>query len=95
AMCTPRGMFAGLVLEASYLGTISTYRVDCEGVILNIQVSCRNMHAVGDIIRFNIDSSMVWPVDPPKENVRVDKVEHRRNGVSARIRSVIDKVRRR
>ena len=95
AMCTPRGMFAGLVLEASYLGTISTYRVDCEGVIMNIQVSCRNMHAVGDIIRFNIDSSMVWPVDPPKENVRVDKVEHRRNGVSARIRSVIDKVRRR
>lgn len=65
AMCTPRGAFAGLVLDATYLGTISDYRVDCNGLILNIQVSCRNMHLVGEMINFNIDSSMVWPVKPP------------------------------
>ncbi|MGN1044763.1 MAG: ABC transporter ATP-binding protein [Candidatus Methanomethylophilaceae archaeon] len=65
AMCTPRGAFAGIVLDASYLGTISTYRVDCGGVILDIQVSCRNIYAPGDMIRFNIDGSMVWPVDVP------------------------------
>ncbi len=92
AMCTPRGVFAALVLDASYLGTISTYRVDCEGVILDIQVSCRNIHAVGDIIRFNIDSSMVWPVDPPRTRDVQKMCENtNKRGVLQRIRSFFDR----
>lgn len=63
AICTPSGRFGGTVKQALYLGTISDYVVDCNGVELKIEVSCRNMHAVGEEIRFDIDLTMLWPVE--------------------------------
>ena len=63
AICTPSGRFGGIVKQALYLGTISDYVVDCNGVELKIEVSCRNMHAVGEEIRFDIDLTMLWPVE--------------------------------
>lgn len=67
AICTPEGRFSGVVREATYLGTISDYVVDCNGVILKLEVSCRNMHLVGEELRFNIDMTMIWPVEDEDE----------------------------
>ena len=74
AMCTPEGRFSGTVKEAVYLGTISDYVVECNGVTLKIEVSCRNMHLVGEEIRFNIDMTMLWPVpdEPEPEPVVIE-----------------------
>ena len=74
AICTPSGKYGGIVKEAVYLGTISNYTVDCNGVILKLQVSCRNMHLVGEELRFNIDMNMIWPVEdePDPEPVRAE-----------------------
>ena len=67
AMCTPQGRYGGIVKEAVYLGTISNYTVDCNGVELKLQVSCRNMHLVGEELRFDIDMTMIWPVEDEPE----------------------------
>ncbi len=37
--------------------------MDCNGIVLKLQVSCRNMHPVGEELRFNIDMNMIWPVE--------------------------------
>ncbi len=76
AICTPSGLYGGIVKSATYLGTISDYTVECNGVLLNIEVSCRNMHLVGEEIRFNIDLNMLWPVEDepePEPSVEVPK----------------------
>lgn len=79
AICTPSGMYGGIVREATYLGTISDYTVDCNGVILKLEVSCRNMHLVGEEIRFNIDLNMLWPVeDDPEPELVVQSSGKRR-----------------
>lgn len=62
AICTPSGKYEGLVKEATYLGTMSDYTVECNGIELMIQVSCRNMHLIGETIRFDLDLNMMWPV---------------------------------
>ena len=63
AMCHMDGKYSGLVKAATYLGTISDYIVECNGVELFIEVSCRNMHLVGETMRFDLDMTMMWPVD--------------------------------
>jgi ABC-type Fe3+/spermidine/putrescine transport system ATPase subunit len=87
AMCTPEGRFSGTVKEAVYLGTISDYVVDCNGVTLKLEVSCRNMHLVGEEIRFNIDMTMLWPVpdEPEPEPKRIEP----KKGMFARIRESV------
>lgn len=87
AMCTPEGRFSGLVKEAVYLGTISDYVVECNGVILKLEVSCRNMHLVGEEIRFNIDLTMLWPVldEPEPEPVETES----RKGLFTRLRDAV------
>ena len=86
AMCTPEGRFSGLVKEAVYLGTISDYIVECNGITLKIEVSCRNMHLVGEEIRFNIDMTMLWPVpdEPEPEPVVIEK-----RGLFSRLRDSV------
>lgn len=74
AICTPQGRYEGLVKEAEYLGTISDYTVECNGVELRIEVSCRVMHLVGEMMRFDLDMTMMWPVNIKRETP-ADKVE--------------------
>ena len=79
AMCNPSGKYEGLVKNATYLGTISDYTVECNGVTLEIEVSCRNMHLVGETMRFDLDYTMMWPVkDEPEERIEEPVVEKKR-----------------
>lgn len=79
AICRPSGAFMGVVKEASILGPISNYTVECNGVILQIQVSCRNIHLVGELIRFDLDSNMMWTVDnEPEETVPEQEPEEKK-----------------
>jgi hypothetical protein len=76
-----------LVKEAVYLGTISDYVVEYNGVTLKIEVSCRSMHLVGEYINFNIDMTMLWPVpdEPEPEPKRIEP----KKGMFARIRESV------
>lgn len=67
AICVSDGKYSALVKEAVYLGTISDYVVEYNGVTLKIEVSCRNMHRVGEYINFDIDMTMLWPVPDEPE----------------------------
>lgn len=73
AICTPGGEFLTMVKKATYLGTISDYTVECKGVELEIEVSCRNMHLVGEPIRFNLDRSMMYPTPVEKRTPKPKK----------------------
>ena len=87
AMCTPQGKYVGKVKEAVYLGTISNYTVDCNGVELKLQVSCRNMHLVGEDIRFNIDMTMIWPVENEPEPEPKPVVQETKKGLLSRFKA--------
>ena len=87
AICVSDGKYSALVKEAVYLGTISDYVVEYNGVTLKIEVSCRSMHLVGEYINFNIDMTMLWPVpdEPEPEPKRIEP----KKGMFARIRESV------
>ena len=62
AICNDEGEFSGTVKEASYLGTMSNYVLDCNGIDLSVQISSRNMFLEGETIRFDLDDKMICPV---------------------------------
>ena len=86
AMCTMDGKYEGLVKEATYLGTISDYVVECNGVELFIEVSCRNMHYVGETMRFNLDMTMMWPVDAEPERKATEEKGPKKKGIARILR---------
>ena len=86
AICTPQGRYGGIVKEAVYLGTISNYTVDCNGVELKLQVSCRNMHLVGEELRFDIDMTMIWPVEDEPEPEPEPVVQGTKKGFLSRFK---------
>ena len=87
AICTPQGRYGGIVKEAVYLGTISNYTVDCNGVELKLQVSCRNMHLVGEELRFDIDMTMIWPVEDEPEPELEPVVQETKKGFLSRFKT--------
>ncbi len=49
------GRFKGKVIAATYMGTRSQYKVDCENIVLSLDVDSRYMNIVGDILEFDLD----------------------------------------
>ena len=78
AVCSDDGAYEGTVKEAAYLGTVSDYILDCNGLELHLQVSSRNMYIEGEKIRFDLDRNMMYPVpfvveEPVKEQPAEEK----------------------
>lgn len=84
AICDPNGVFTGIVEEASITGPTSDHTVECNGVTLKIQVSCGNIHLVGETIRFDPDPDMMWTVDVEPEGSGVENVPVRNKGLLER-----------
>ena len=65
--CSDDGEFEGTVNSVSYLGVRSEYKVECNGVLLDISVNSRNMYFEGDKIKFNLDEELIWAVEVEDE----------------------------
>lgn len=74
------GAFTGIIKEATYLGPVSDYTVDCNGVTLQIQVSCRNICLVGESMRFDLDPNMMWTVDKEPDAQIVQEAPKEKEG---------------
>ena len=56
------GRYGGTVIGATYMGILSNYEVDCDGLTMRIQIKSRTIFTTGETVRFDLDENMVWPV---------------------------------
>ncbi|WP_019178052.1 ABC transporter ATP-binding protein [Methanomassiliicoccus luminyensis] len=63
-LCSDHGAFSAKVRSVSYLGARSEYVIDHNGTDLNIAVSTRFIYQPGDELRFDLDTKMMWAVEP-------------------------------
>ena len=75
--CFASPVLEGVVQDVIPLGPLSNVRVRVFGVDLEISVRSTDAVQVGEVLRFTLDSQMIWPVAVP-EGVRLEGMETKR-----------------